>query len=89
MLDIRRHGLCFAALLLLAPATITLGAEPRAPLPGGEFVPVMRPAPAPAPASVRIAPFELDRVPVSNADFLLFVRSHPEWRRDRVPALLA
>ena len=80
--------LCIAGLLFAPPDRAT-GAGTRALLPAAEFVPVLRPAPAPAPASVHVAAFELDRVPVSNADFLVFVKTHPEWRRDRVPALLA
>lgn len=41
------------------------------------------------PDGSRIAAFELARTPVTNAQFLEFVRSHPRWRRDRVPAVLA
>jgi formylglycine-generating enzyme required for sulfatase activity len=33
--------------------------------------------------------FWLDRLPVTNGEFLAFVRAHPQWRRDRVPAVLA
>ncbi len=33
--------------------------------------------------------FWLDRVPVTNGDFLKFVATHPEWRRDRVKQLVA
>ncbi len=39
--------------------------------------------------AVRVAPFELDRRPVTNGEFLAFVRAHPEWRRSRVSRLLA
>ena len=93
------RALCTAAMLLAAFAGAPAGASPdagtspepvqRARLPGGEFIPVLRPTPPPGPSSVRVAAFELDRLPVSNAEFLLFVRAHPEWRRDRVPSLLA
>ena len=38
---------------------------------------------------VLVAPFELDRRPVTNAEFLEFVREHPEWRRSRVSRLFA
>ena len=38
---------------------------------------------------VRIAPFALMRTPVTNAQFLAFVRKHPEWRRDRVAGVFA
>lgn len=40
-------------------------------------------------ASTHVAPFRMDRLPVSNAEFLDFVIHHPQWRRDRIPALLA
>jgi formylglycine-generating enzyme required for sulfatase activity len=39
--------------------------------------------------SVPVAPFELDRWPVTNAQYLEFVRAHPEWRRSRVSRLYA
>jgi formylglycine-generating enzyme required for sulfatase activity len=38
---------------------------------------------------VRIAPFQLMRKPVTNAEFLAFTRSNPRWQRDRAPAMLA
>ena len=38
---------------------------------------------------VRIAPFALMRTPVTNGQFLDFVRKHPEWRRDNVPQVFA
>jgi formylglycine-generating enzyme required for sulfatase activity len=39
--------------------------------------------------SVTVAPFELDRRPVTNAQYLEFVRAHPQWRRSRVSRLYA
>lgn len=38
---------------------------------------------------VNVAAFVLDRVPVTNAEFLVFATAHPEWRRSRVKALFA
>src|SRR3970282_1591382 len=38
---------------------------------------------------VRVAPFELMRKPVTNAQFLAFVAAQPQWRRDRVPSVFA
>ena len=38
---------------------------------------------------VRVAAFELDRTPVTNGDYLAFVRQHAEWRRSRVSRLFA
>jgi formylglycine-generating enzyme required for sulfatase activity len=36
-----------------------------------------------------VAAFSLDRNAVTRRDFLLFIRRHPEWRRDRVSPALA
>ncbi|MDE2304127.1 MAG: formylglycine-generating enzyme family protein [Gammaproteobacteria bacterium] len=41
------------------------------------------------PASVRLRPFSMRVEPVTNGEFLRFVREHPRWRRDRVPPVLA
>jgi len=45
--------------------------------------------PAPNITSVTLAAYHLDRRPVTNAQFLAFVRAHPQWRRDRVARLFA
>lgn len=52
---------------------------------------IYRPAfPAsPGEAEVPVGAFRIDRTPVTNAQFLAFVKSHPEWRRDRVKRLVA
>jgi sulfatase modifying factor 1 len=55
-------------------------------LPGGSFRSALKYEDAPV---VEVAPFELQRRPVTNAEFLAFVKRHPQWRRDRVPAALA
>jgi formylglycine-generating enzyme required for sulfatase activity len=39
--------------------------------------------------AVEVPPFLLDRTPVTNHDYLEFVRAHPEWRRSRVSRLFA
>lgn len=39
--------------------------------------------------TVELAGYRLDRHPVTNAEFLEFVRAHPQWRRDRVARLFA
>lgn len=39
--------------------------------------------------SVQVDPFEIDRLPVTNGEYLEFVRVHPEWRRSRVSPLFA
>lgn len=44
---------------------------------------------AAAAGTVRVAPFELQRTPVSNAEFLAFVVRHPQWRRGVVATVFA
>ena len=39
--------------------------------------------------TIRVPSFEMMSTPVTNAQFLAFVRAHPEWRRDRVPRAFA
>ena len=40
-------------------------------------------------AASHVEPFALQRLPVTNSDFLDFVRTHPGWQRGQVPASLA
>lgn len=44
---------------------------------------------SPEESEVAVAPFRLAKTPVTNAQFLAFVRAHPKWRRDRVRRLFA
>jgi formylglycine-generating enzyme required for sulfatase activity len=74
------------ALLALAPA-LPVAAADYAALPGGRFASVL-PADGKA-APAQLAPFHLRTEPVTNAEFLAFVKTHPEWRRDRVANILA
>jgi formylglycine-generating enzyme required for sulfatase activity len=75
----------FAGVALLI-ATPALAAD-YAPLSGGRFASVL-PAEPDAP-DVVVAPFQLRREPVTNAEFLAFVTAHPQWRRDRVARVFA
>ncbi|MBI3870499.1 MAG: formylglycine-generating enzyme family protein [Verrucomicrobia bacterium] len=36
-----------------------------------------------------VQPFAIDRYPVTNAEFLEFVRAHPRWRRSQVKPIFA
>lgn len=38
---------------------------------------------------IAVQSFSLDKIPVTNSEFLDFVRSKPEWRRSKVPQLFA
>jgi len=57
------------------------------PIAGGTFASAL-PADEKA-ADVVVAPFQLRRDVVTNAEFLAFVGAHPEWRRDRVAPVFA
>lgn len=83
-----------AALILVCVACFARGDEvaidPANPpemarIEGGEYVPMFGDRDQPRP----VGPFLLDRLPVTNAEFLAFVREHPEWRRSRVSKLFA
>src|SRR3546814_462811 len=76
------------ALLLVALPVAALAAAGNSwvQLPGGSFRSALKYEDV---RKVQVAPFELRRRPVTNADFLAFVRVHPEWRRDRVATVLA
>ncbi|WP_297803209.1 formylglycine-generating enzyme family protein [Arenimonas sp. GDDSR-1] len=50
-------------------------------IPAGEFRSVLKYEDVTGP--VKVPAFALMRTPVSNADFLAFVRKHPEWQRGR------
>lgn len=83
-----RPLLAAGVLLAAAGAVVCPGAEPTAvPIPAGTYTPLLRSV-KDAPA-VLVAAFRLDVRPVTNADFLEFVRAHPKWRRSQVSPLFA
>lgn len=79
------------SLLLLACGLwpgLGIAADPGyAELPGARFESIL--AYEDIADGARIAPFALAKRPVTNAEFLRFVQTHPQWRRDRVPAVFA
>lgn len=80
-----------APILLLLMLSLPLAAQRPAPgaemarVPGGTFVPQF----VNGTARVRVAPFAIDRFPVTRADYLAFVQANPSWRRDRVRPVYA
>ena len=66
-------------------------------VPAGSYLPLYAaPPPDSAPSAALRAPrrrpvvaFTMDIRPVTNAEFLAFVREHPQWRRSRVAPLFA
>lgn len=83
------------ALVLACWATADVGfvrAATNAPagmvrIPGGVFKPLFRSLTDPG--EVAVKPFSLDTVPITNEDFLRFVRANPRWRRSAVKRLFA
>jgi sulfatase modifying factor 1 len=71
----------------IASSAAAYAVEARVLIPGGQIETVLPPAPGVINATVE--PFRLDVAPVSNAEYARFVRSKPEWRRDRVGRLFA
>jgi formylglycine-generating enzyme required for sulfatase activity len=53
----------------------------------GGYTPLFQDESAGTPVPVKA--FYLDRYPVTNARYLAFVPAQPQWRRSRVPPLLA
>ena len=56
-------------------------------IPGGIFESVL-PA-GPNVRTVTVKPFRIDATPVTNEQFVHFVATHPQWRRDRVARVFA
>ena len=80
---------------LAAPAAATASAMVK--VPAGSYVPLYAP-PAAGQAGathprgrqrVSVAAFEMDARVVTNAEYLEFVRAHPEWRRSQVKPTFA
>ena len=83
----RRLALVMLA-LVLAGAGVPAASPPHMARVGpGVLRPVY--APAPGVTTIDVGAFELDRVPVTNGEFLAFVRAHPQWQRDRVAHVFA
>ncbi len=83
-----RAPLLVLLLALAVGAVPAAAAEPgpgMARIPAGRYVPLF----LNGRASVEVEAFALDRLPVTRAEYLAFVRAHPRWRRGAVPRALA
>jgi sulfatase modifying factor 1 len=56
-------------------------------IPAGSYTPILRGKDEPE--RVTVAAFRLDARPVTNAEFLAFVRANPKWQRSQVSPLFA
>jgi formylglycine-generating enzyme len=71
-----------------------LRAPPMVNIPAGEYVPFFQESPGKGKArventAVKMRAFRLDALPVTNSQYLEFVREHPEWRRSQIKPLFA
>jgi sulfatase modifying factor 1 len=83
---VNRLPLILTTLLLpLAGAAIANDDDGMALIPAGSYTPLFIRDAEP----VSVDAFYLDKTPVTNAQFLEFVRAHPEWRRSQVKSLFA
>mgnify|MGYP006152604403 CR=1 FL=1 len=73
------------ALALIAGGPAAAGDWVR--LPGGEFQSVLRYEDTGG--KVTLPGFALQQRPVTNADYLAFVRKHPRWQRGKAPVVFA
>jgi sulfatase modifying factor 1 len=78
-------GAVAMATALAVPAATT-GAAYVA-IPGGQFKSVLKYEDAGG--KLAVEPFALMRRPVTNAEFLAFVKANPDWQRGRTPAVFA
>jgi len=84
---------CVAAMAALGGAGVTVMPAESATsaasviIPAGVYRPLSRTTTDPA--EVRVNAFRLDALPVTNGQFLAFVRSRPQWRRSQTSPLFA
>lgn len=81
-----RTAILLAGWLCGGLAAGAAASDERARIPGGRYEPLYR---TPGEAPLEVAPFLLDRLPVTNAEFLAFAREQPRWQRSNVSPLFA
>lgn len=77
-----------AAILVASPFVGAFAGEgDYLPIPAGRFASALNYEDAPGKQPV--AAYSMMRTPVTNADYLAFVKTNPKWRRDRAPTVMA
>lgn len=74
-----------AVLVVLCSSCQNTAAVKKALVPKGEYIPFFDTDKKP----VEVKAFELDVVPVTQAEYLEFVKSNPSWRRSRIKRIFA
>lgn len=80
---VSRYGLLAA---LLVGSAVAADINPFVPVAGAEFRSAL---PSSREDRVKVPAFLLQEHPVTNAEFLAFVRQNPRWRRGTTPAVMA
>ncbi|MBD3649064.1 MAG: formylglycine-generating enzyme family protein [Pseudomonadales bacterium] len=83
----RTPHLLLAGLLLATWSAVSGADNDWSRVPAAEFESVL--AESEGDNLIELAAFELETMPVSNREFLAFLKAHPDWRRDRVAPLFA
>jgi sulfatase modifying factor 1 len=83
----RRSLLALVIALPLAGLAAGAAGIKYAGIPGGPFRSALKYEDAPK--GVRVAPFALMKLPVSNGQFLAFVKRNPQWQRGKVAPVFA
>jgi len=79
-----------AAFAIASLCCVAAAAADYVEVPGGRFESVLPQGSSPTVSSpVNLTAFAMRAKPVTVAEFAAFVRAHPEWQRDRIPALFA
>lgn len=81
MTTIIRLAICFAV-MIQSQAYCQSGSMVK--ITGGEFVPLYG-----TKSEIPVGDFKMDVYPVTNAEFLEFVKKNPEWKRSQVKKLFA
>lgn len=81
-----RTAILLAGWLCAAFAAQAAADDEKVRIAGGRYEPFYR---TPGEGPLEVAAFEIDRRPVTNAEFLAFVREQPRWQRSRVSPLFA
>ena len=82
---LKKVAIIISAFCLLAAIHENL--RPNVKIDGGEFVPLY--GVTAVNQKFKVAPFRLDIAPVTNQEFLAFVKKHPEWKPRTQAKLLA
>ena len=85
-----QYGLCL--LVLISTLTVAGNKELQTPkgmafIPGGIYKPLY--GSKNNPSEIKVAPFYIDKYPVTNEEYMEFVKANPQWRKSKAKRLFA